>query len=243
MKPGDTVKVEQSLITVESDKASMEIPSSAAGVIKDLKVKVGDKVNVGDLVALLQGSGAASPAPQASAEKAAPAPASAGAAPADRTPPTAALPPHEPTSAAGTLPHASPSVRKFARELGVPLEEVKGTGPKGRITQEDVQGFTKAGRPSSAHQGGVCQGAGRRRRGTGPAALAKVDFAKFGAVERKALPRIKKISAANLHRNWVMIPHVTNHDDADITELEAFPRAAEQGKREGRHQGGACSAS
>ena len=224
VKPGDTVKVEQSLITVESDKASMEIPSSAAGVIKDLKVKVGDKVNVGDLVAVLQGTGAASPAPQAAAEKAVPAPASASAVPADRTPPTAALPPHEPTSSTGKLPHASPSVRKFARELGVPLEEVKGTGPKGRITQEDVQGFTKAvmsgeARTKAASAKAPAGGGGD---GLGLLPWPKVDFAKFGAIERKPLARIKKISAANLHRNWVMIPHVTNHDDADITELEAF---------------------
>ena len=224
VKPGDTVKVEQSLITVESDKASMEIPSSAAGVIKDLKVKVGDKVNVGDLVAVLQGSGAASPAPQAVAEKAVPAQATASAVPADRTPPTAALPPHEPTSSTGKLPHASPSVRKFARELGVPLEEVKGTGPKGRITQEDVQGFTKAvmsgeARTKAASAKAPAGGGGD---GLGLLPWPKVDFAKFGTIERKPLARIKKISAANLHRNWVMIPHVTNHDDADITELEAF---------------------
>ena len=145
VKPGDTLKEEQSLVTVESDKASMEIPSSAAGVVQELKVKVGDKVNIGDLVAVLQGTGgaASSPPPQPSpqrGEAAAPAPAPA----AERTPPTAALPPHEPSIPSGTLPHASPSVRKFARELGVPLEEVKGTGPKGRITQEDVQAFTKA---------------------------------------------------------------------------------------------------
>jgi pyruvate dehydrogenase E2 component (dihydrolipoamide acetyltransferase) len=224
VKPGDTVKVEQSLVTVESDKASMEIPSSAAGVIKDLKVKVGDKVNVGDLVAVLQGSGAASPAPQAAAEKAAPAQATASAVPADRTPPTAALPPHEPTSSTGTLPHASPSVRKFARELGVPLEEVKGTGPKGRITQEDVQGFTKAVMSGEARTKAAAAKApaGGGGEGLGLLPWPKVDFAKFGTIERKPLARIKKISAANLHRNWVMIPHVTNHDDADITELEAF---------------------
>lgn len=225
-KPGDTIKVEQSLITVESDKASMEIPSSAAGVLKELKVKVGDKVNIGDLIAVVEGAGgAAAPAP-APAQAAAPAPAAAAPAPAaaERIPPTAALPPHEPGTPSGSLPHASPSVRKFARELGVPLEEVKGTGPKSRITHEDVQAFTKAVMSGATQTKAA---AAKAPAGGGGEALGllpwpKVDFAKFGAVERKALSRIKKISGANLHRNWVMIPHVTNHDDADITELEAF---------------------
>jgi pyruvate dehydrogenase E2 component (dihydrolipoamide acetyltransferase) len=232
VKAGDTVKVEQSLITVESDKASMEIPSSSAGVVRELKVKVGDKVNVGDLVAVLQaqGGGAAPvPAPSATAASASAAaqaatPAQAAAPAGERTPPTAALPPHQPGGAIVNLPHASPSVRKFARELGVPLEEVKGTGPKGRITQEDVQGFTKAVMAGDARTKAA---AAKAPAGGGGEALGllpwpKVDFAKFGAIERKPMPRIKKISAANLHRNWVMIPHVTNHDDADITELEAF---------------------
>src|SRR5690606_7941702 len=140
-----------------------------------------------------------------------------------RIPPTAALPPHEPAAPTGALPHASPSVRKFARELGVPLEEVKGTGPKGRITQEDVQAFTKAVMSGDAQ---TKTAAGKAPAGGGEALgllpWPKVDFAKFGAIERKPLSRIKKIGGANLHRNWVMIPHVTNHDDADITELEAF---------------------
>jgi pyruvate dehydrogenase E2 component (dihydrolipoamide acetyltransferase) len=215
---------------VESDKASMEIPSSAAGVVQELKVKVGDKLNIGDLVAILQGSGAAAaPAQQpgtvGDSYSQTPPAATADRAAAERTPPTAALPPHEPSTPSGTLPHASPSVRKFARELGVPLEEVKGTGPKARITQEDVQGFTKSvmagDTRTKAAAAKAPAGAG------GGAALGllpwpKVDFAKFGPVERKPMSRIKKISGANLHRNWVMIPHVTNHDDADITELEAF---------------------
>lgn len=227
-KPGDTVKLEQSLLTVESDKASMEIPSSAAGVLKELKVKVGDKVNIGDLIAIVEGTGAAAPvqaAPAAApAAAAAPASATASAPAGDRTPPTAALPPHEPAAPTGTLPHASPSVRKFARELGVPLEEVKGTGLKGRITQEDVQAFTKAvmaGQAQTKAAAGKGGGAGGGE-ALGLLPWPKVDFAKFGAVERKPLSRIKKISGANLHRNWVLIPHVTNHDDADITELEAF---------------------
>ena len=233
VKPGDTVKAEQSLITVESDKASMEIPSSAAGVVKELKVKLGDKVNVGDLIAMLEGAaGAGAPTVRAEpveAQRAAGTSTNSGRTdsptpPAERTPPTAALPPHEPTAAAANLPHASPSVRKFARELGVPLDEVKGTGPKGRITQEDVQSFTRSVMKGEAS---TKAGAGKAPAGGGGEALGllpwpKVDFTKFGAVERKDLSRIKKISGANLHRNWVMIPHVTNHDDADITDLEAF---------------------
>ncbi|NDZ11948.1 dihydrolipoyllysine-residue acetyltransferase [Variovorax sp. WS11] len=228
VKPGDTIKEEQSLITVESDKASMEIPSSAAGVLKELKVKVGDKVNIGDLVAVLEGSAtgaaAAAPAP-ASAPAAASAAAAAPSAAQATAPAPAAAPAHDPTVApSGKLPHASPSVRKFARELGVPLEEVKGTGLKGRITQEDVQSFTRAVMSGAAS---TKAGAAKAPAGGGGEALGllpwpKVDFTKFGPVERKDLSRIKKISGANLHRNWVMIPHVTNNDDADITELEAF---------------------
>jgi len=231
VKPGDTIKVEQSLITVESDKASMEIPSSHAGVVKDVKVKVGDKVSMGSLVAVVQATGgaaapASTPAAAAPAPASAPAAAPAAAATAEKSVPTAALPAHEPTADKGALPHASPSIRKLARELGVPLAEVKGSGPKGRITQEDVQGFVK-----SVMAGGVQTQAQKAK---APAAAAAgggipgllpwptVDFAKFGTIERKDLSRIKKISGANLHRNWVMIPHVTNNDDADITELEAF---------------------
>jgi pyruvate dehydrogenase E2 component (dihydrolipoamide acetyltransferase) len=228
-KPGDTIKQEQSLLTIESDKASMEIPSSAAGVLKELKVRIGDKVNIGDLIAIVEGQGAAAPAaaspsPQPSPQGGEGASPAAAAASSERTPPTAALPPHEPATPTGTLPHASPSVRKFARELGVPLDEVQGTGPKGRITQEDVQAFTKRVMAGDVRTKAA---AAKAPAGGGGEALGllpwpKVDFAKFGAIERKPVPRIKKISAANLHRNWVMIPHVTNHDDADITDLEAF---------------------
>ena len=229
VKPGDQIAADQSLITVESDKASMEIPSSAAGVLKELKVKVGDTVNIGDLIAVLEGTaGAAAPAP-AQAAAAAPTAATASApAPAAASPaPAAAAAPHEPTVApTGKLPHASPSVRKFARELGVPLEEVKGSGPKGRITQEDVQSFTKAvmsGQASTkASAAKAPAGGGADGAALGLIPWPKVDFTKFGTVERKDLSRIKKLSGANLHRNWVMIPHVTNNDEADITELEAF---------------------
>ena len=228
VQPGDAIKAEQSLITVESDKASMEIPSSAAGTLKELKVQVGDKVNIGDLVAILEGTAQApaAPAPSAPAPAAAApaAPAATPAAPApERQAPTAALPPHEPAVPTGSLPHASPSVRKFARELGVPLDEVKGTGPKGRITQEDVQAFTKAVMAGDSRT----KAAAAKAPAGGGAGMdllpwPKVDFAKFGAIERKPLSRIRKISGPNLVRNAVMIPHVTNHDDADITELEAF---------------------
>ena len=232
VKPGDTIKVEQSLITVESDKASMEIPSSHAGVVKDVKVKLGDKVSKGSLVLTLEAAGGA-PAAAPAAAAAAPAPATASApatpaaAPAERTSPTAALPPHEPAAPKGALPHASPSIRRFARELGVPLDEVKGTGPKGRITQEDLHGFVKnvmAGAVQTAAQKAKAPAGGTAAGGAFPGLLPwpQVDFAKFGPIERKDLSRIKKISGANLHRNWVVIPHVTNHDDADITDLEAF---------------------
>jgi len=230
VKTGDTVKVEQSLITVESDKASMEIPSSHAGVIKDLKVKVGDKVAKGTLLALLDVAGAApapATAPAAAAPVAAPAPAPSAPAPAERTQPAAALPAHEPTAPSGKLPHASPSIRKFARELGVPLAEVKGSGPKGRILEADVQGFVKgvmAGAVQTVAQKAAAPAPAAGGGGAFPGLLPwpKVDFEKFGPVERKDLSRIKKISGANLHRNWVTIPHVTNHDTADITDLEAF---------------------
>ena len=232
VKPGDTVKLEQSLFTVESDKASMEIPSPAAGVIKELKVKIGDTVNIGDLVAVLEGSAGNAPAavaPAAPAASAAPVPAAAvaAAAPPATVIASASVPAHQPGTPAAGLPHASPSVRKFARELGVPLDEVRGTGPKGRITQDDIQGFTKAvmgGATQTKAQAAKAPAASSGGSGEGLNLLPwpKVDFAKFGPVERKDLSRIKKISGANLHRNWVVIPHVTNHDDADITDLEAF---------------------
>lgn len=223
VKPGDTVKLEQSLITVESDKASMEIPSSAAGVVRELKVKLGDTVNIGDLLAILEGTGGAV-APAVAA--AAPAPAApAVAAPA--APSAAAVPAHNPTGAPVGLPHASPSVRKFARELGVPLNEVKGSGPKGRITESDVQAFTRSVMAGSMQTQAQAAKAPAAPAGGGGSELGlipwpKVDFTKFGSVERKELSRIKKISGANLLRNAIMIPAVTNHDDCDITDLEAF---------------------
>jgi len=225
VKPGDTVKVEQSLITVESDKASMEIPSSHAGVVLEVKVQLGDKVRKGSLVVMLQGSQAAQPA--AANAAAAPAAAAAPVVAVPAVPGPAVSHPAAAPAVAGQLPHASPSIRRLARELGVPLTEVAGSGPKGRILQGDVQGFVKsvmAGSAQTAAQKAKAPAAAAASGGSFPGLLAwpSVDFAKFGPVERKDLSRIKKISGANLHRNWVLIPHVTNHDDADITELEAF---------------------
>ena len=232
VKIGDSIKVEQSLVTVESDKASMEIPSSGAGVLKDLKVKLGDKINIGDLLAILEGARSAGVAVPA-----APAPQTVRAEPVEAVPSTPTSTstnsvrtesaPHNPNTApTGQLPHASPSVRKFARELGVPLAEIKGAGPKGRITLDDVQAFTKsvmagavqtlaqaAKAPASSGSSGV---------GLDLLPWPKVDFTKFGPIERKEMGRIKKISGANLLRNAIVIPAVTNFDDADITDLEAF---------------------
>ena len=237
VKVGDTVTAEQSLFTVESDKASMEIPSPSAGTITALTIKLGDTVNVGDVVGQMTVQGASAAPVQAAASVVAPvaapvaaAPAPVVAAPVAATPaaaPVAAPAAHNPTVApSGQLPHASPSVRKFARELGVPLAEVKGSGNKGRITAEDIQSFTKsvmAGAVQTLAQQAVApKSSGGNVGGLEVLAWPKVDFAKFGAVERKELSRIKKISGANLHRNWVVIPHVTNNDEADITELEAF---------------------
>jgi pyruvate dehydrogenase E2 component (dihydrolipoamide acetyltransferase) len=229
VKPGDSIKVEQSLITVESDKASMEIPSSSAGVLKELKVKVGDKINIGDLLAVLEGTapaGAAAPAaaPVSESKQAPTHTDTAQSAPVSVAP---AAPAHNPTLApTGALPHASPSVRKFARELGVPLEEVKGSGHKGRITEADIQSFTKAVMSGATATKAIAAKAPASGSGDG-AALGlipwpKIDFTKFGPIERKEMSRIKKISGQNLTRNAIMIPAVTNHDDADITDLEAF---------------------
>ncbi|EJC65524.1 dihydrolipoamide acetyltransferase component of pyruvate dehydrogenase complex [Alcaligenes faecalis subsp. faecalis NCIB 8687] len=233
---GDTVEVDQGLITVESDKASMEVPSSHAGVVTAIKVKLGDKVSQGsDILELtVQGNAAApapakaeaAPAPKAEAAPAAAASAAsssvvvgAGAPAPERVSPTAAFADAE--VSLRNLPHASPSVRKFARELGVDLAKVHGSGDKGRITADDVRGFVKqvmAGGAAPVTAAGTAAQVG----GLDVLAWPKVDFAKFGPVETQALSRIKKISGANLHRNWVMIPHVTNNDLADITSLEAL---------------------
>jgi pyruvate dehydrogenase E2 component (dihydrolipoamide acetyltransferase) len=232
VKPGDTVKAEQSLITVESDKASMEIPSSHAGVVKELKVKIGDKVTEGSLILMLEAdasAAAAAPAPAPAAPAATSVPQSAP------TPvPTPAPQPASVTTAPaavatansnGQKSHASPSVRKFARELGVELSRVNGSGPKGRILLEDVQGFVK-GVMSGSSAAPAAGGGG----GMGMSLLPwpSLDFSKFGETELQPLSRIKKISGPNLHRNWVMMPHVTQFDDADITELEEFRKSANE---------------
>ncbi|MGC9561155.1 dihydrolipoyllysine-residue acetyltransferase [Brachymonas sp. M4Q-1] len=236
VKPGDRVEAEQSLITVESDKASMEIPSSAAGIVQDIKVALGDRVNQGDLVLTLQGAtGAAAPAAVASGQEAAPAVVSGQPALAPMPAPSvqaapAVVPVAPYVAAAGAVgqPHASPTVRKFARELGVPLAEVRGSGAKGRILQEDVQAFTKAvmtgATRTQAQQAAAPAPTAPAGGGAGLDLLPwpKVDFTKFGAIESQPLSRIKKLSGANLSRNWVMIPHVTYCEDADITDLEAL---------------------
>ena len=232
---GDAVKVDDALVTLESDKATMDVPSSAAGVVKEVRVQLGDKVSEGSVVVILAAGAeagvkpAGAPAPAAAPASTAPsaaAPATASAAPPPPSPtppastvqPSAAPPP--PALALGARTHASPSVRLLARELGVDLTKVSASGPNGRILKEDVNAYVK----------GVMT-ASRAPAAAAPASLGggldllpwpKVDFAKFGPVEVKPLARIKKISAQNLARNWVMIPAVTYHEDADITDLEAF---------------------
>jgi len=254
VKPGDAVKPEDSLITLESDKATMDVPSPATGVVKELRVKVGDKVSEGSLVLTLEppltpplikggmeGGVAAKPVAQerAPAPQQAPQPAPRAAAPALEIPPVPPLlkggdaaPPTPPLTKGGdevggfSRAHASPSVRRFARELGVDLPRVKGTGPKERITKEDVQNFVKGelARPRAAGGG----------TGLNLLPLPQVDFARFGPITTQPLSRIRKLSGANLHRNWVTIPHVTQHDEADITELEEFRKIqTEEAKKQG----------
>jgi pyruvate dehydrogenase E2 component (dihydrolipoamide acetyltransferase) len=218
VKAGDSVQAEQTLITLETDKATMDVPAPFAGKVTELKVKVGDKVSEGDLIALLEASGAASAPAAITATPApsAPKPAPVAAPAAATAPIAAAATAPVATATSGGKAHASPSIRRFARELGVDLSRVKGSATKGRVTKEDVQNFVKQ---SLAGGGGNNTGGGSL---PGLLPWPEVDFAKFGAVETKALSRIKKISGANLHRNWVMIPHVTQFEEADISELEAF---------------------
>ncbi len=217
VKAGDTVNAEDALITLETDKATMDVPSPFSGIVRELKVKVGDKVSEGTLIALVEaskGAGAGAPAPEAPAPAQQPTAAKQHAAmPQEVRPAPAPTPALQPAIAAGTggKAHASPSVRRFARELGVILAQVRGSGTKGRVTKEDVQNFVKAALAQPRGAGGLQV-----------AEMPVVDFARFGEVETKPLSRIKKLSGAYLHRNWVMIPHITQHDDADITEMEAF---------------------
>jgi len=215
VKAGDTIQPEQPLVTLESDKASMEVPSPLGGVVQDLKAKVGDRVSEGSVILTLLTDAAA-----AQAQSAAAAPTMA--APAKPAAPAAALPAAapSPSETVSDIPYAGPSVRKLARERGVDLRQLKGSGRRGRILTEDVANFAKApaaAAPTAAPSGAAADGAA-----LGLLPWPKIDFAKFGPVETKPLARIKKISGANLHRNWVMIPHVTNHDECDITELEEF---------------------
>jgi pyruvate dehydrogenase E2 component (dihydrolipoamide acetyltransferase) len=221
VQPGDTVKPEQALLTLESDKATMEIPAPLGGVVQELRVRVGDLVSEGTVIMTLATGEA--PASAAAAGQKAPAP--------------VAPPPPVPLSSligvdekAFGLAYAGPGVRKLARELGVDLGKISGSGLKGRILKEDVEAAARGAGAGSASELKTARGEAAPGARPAPALAAgldllpwpKVDFAKFGPVESKPLARIKKISGANLHRNWVMIPHVTNHDDADITELEAF---------------------
>jgi pyruvate dehydrogenase E2 component (dihydrolipoamide acetyltransferase) len=218
VKVGDTVKVDDALVTLESDKATMDVPSSAAGVVKEIKVKLGDKISAGAVVVVLDSAGGASTAVAAAASATPPASAPAAAAAAGAPSLTAAAPPVA-GLALGARTHASPSVRLLARELGVDLSKVTPSGPKSRILKEDVTGYVKgvmSAGPAAAAAGASLGG------GLDLLPWPKVDFAKFGAVEVKPLSRIAKISAQNLARNWVMIPAVTYHEDADITDLEAF---------------------
>ena len=224
VKVGDNITEEQSLITVEGDKASMEVPAPFAGVVKEILVKAGDKVSTGSLIMKFEVAGAA-PVAAAAPQAAAPAPqAVSAAAPAAQSGNVSGLTQDQVVASAGYA-HATPVIRRLAREFGVNLDKVKGTGRKGRIVKEDIQAYVKTavkafetGTVSAAAAGnGVANGAG-----LGLLPWPKVDFSKFGEVEEVELSRINKISGANLHRNWVMIPHVTHFDRTDITDLEAF---------------------
>ena len=223
VKVGDTVKVDDALVTLESDKATMDVPSSVAGVIKEIKVNLGDKISEGSVVVVVQtGSGAAAPAAAPAAASAPAAPAAAASAPA----PVAAAPAAAGAPAAGLAlgakTHASPSVRAFARELGVDLGKVPATGPKGRILKEDINAFVKSVMKAGPAPTAIAAAVGSLGGGLDLLPWPKVNFEKFGPVSVVPLSRIKKISGQNLARNWAMIPAVTYHEDADITDLEAF---------------------
>src|SRR5882672_1555043 len=216
VRAGETVKPEQALVTLESDKATMDVPAPLGGVVQEMRVKVGDKVSEGAVIlTLITDSGALLPPPRAGEG-------GGGGRSAQEEP----KPPTAPTAAtidetAFALAYAGPAVRKLARELNVDLGKVKGTGDKGRVLKQDIEAFSKGAVPARASTPAAAA-AGAGVGGIDLLPWPKVDFAKFGPIETKPLARIKKISAANLHRNWVMIPHVTNHDDADITDLEEF---------------------
>ena len=229
VKPGDSVNREAPLVTLESDKATMEVPAPSAGVVKEIKVKVGDKVSEGSLVLMLESAGdgtAAKPAAPQSAPRTASQPAPAALAQQPAAPRPVPAPAAAVDEGGFAQAHASPSVRRFARELGVNLARVKGAGPKERVLKEDVQNYVKdeLSRPRGAEGGS----------GLNLLPLPQVDFAKFGAITTQPLSRIRKLSGANLHRNWVTIPHVTQNDQADITELEEFRKIqTEEAKKQG----------
>lgn len=221
VKVGDVIKVEDTLITLETDKATMDVPSTSAGTVKEVLIKVGDKVSQGSVMIVIESTGTAPVAAQtpAAADLLAPAPAAPkAAAPAKKSAPVVAFGPATVDELGFAKAHASPSVRKLARELGVDLGQIKGTGQKNRIVDTDLKEFVK-----NAMQSGT---SGSQNTGSGSGLnlipWPKVDFAKFGEIESVPLSRIKKLSGANLHRNWVSIPHVTVNDEADITELESF---------------------
>ncbi|MFZ1891919.1 MAG: dihydrolipoyllysine-residue acetyltransferase [Formosimonas sp.] len=227
VKVGDTIAIEDALVTLESDKATMDVPSSAAGVVKEVRVAMGDKIAEGTVVVVLETAAGSAAAPAVAPASAA-APAAAAPAFVQTEPPVvlapAAISAATPAVAASTKAHASPSVRKFARELGVEIGLVKGTGANGRITPDDVRGFIKSVMSGQVALAGGAATAPAGGSGVGLDLLPwpKVDFAKFGEVDSQPMSRIKKISGANLARNWVMIPHVTVNEDADVTELEQF---------------------
>ncbi len=224
--PGDTVAVDDPVVTLESDKASMEIPSPAAGVVKELKINVGDKVSQGSLILLLEGKGATQTQAAAVPEPAsAPTPAAPPPAPAPAPVPAA---PAASGSASGR-PYASPSVRRLAREQGIDLTRMAGSGRKGRITKEDLANVAQGGaRPAAAATPAVSTG------GAGIPPIPAVDFSKFGPVESQALTKIKRLTGVNLSRAWLNIPHVTHHDECDISEVEAFRKSL---KAEAEKQG------
>jgi pyruvate dehydrogenase E2 component (dihydrolipoamide acetyltransferase) len=233
VKDGDRVEKDAPLLTLESDKATMDVPAPEAGVVRGLKVKVGDKLSKGDAVCTLETAGGGT-APQEKPAAARPeakqaeepqareqeAPGTLGQAP--QAPPASALP--APVQPGDPIPYASPAIRKFARELGVNLAQVKGSGPRGRITRDDVQGFVKRSLSAPAPVAPAASG-------SGIPPIPAVDFSQFGPVQTKPLARIRKLSAAHLHRAWLNIPHVTQTDEADITELEAFRKS--QGEESG----------
>ena len=226
VKPGDTVKAEDSLMTLESDKATMDVPSPASGVVKSILVKTGDKVSKGTPVLTMEpvDQAAAAVVPVAKPVSAPVMPVAVAPAPVKPSP---SAPDIAPVAGSGTS-HASPSIRQFARELGVDLSRVSGSGPKNRILREDVQSFVKG---ELARPRGEAASSGS---GFSVPPMPQIDFAKFGAIEIKPLSRIRKLSGGFLHRNWVSIPHVTQHDEADITELEAFRKSqSEEAKKKG----------